>query len=103
MLLLIACNTRSTGTGMLLAPQAQLDDGLVDVIIVRQASRWQICQLFRRVFDGTHLDLPFVEHYQVSTFSIESPLGDRLNIDGELVGTTPFEAQVLPDAVQVYC
>lgn len=100
--LVIACVTRSTGTGMLLAPQAKLDDGLVDVVVVRNASRLQMLQLFRRVFEGSHAELPFVRCRQVRSFSIDAD-ESRLNLDGESAGASPFTAKVIPQALQVLC
>lgn len=100
--LVIACNTKKTGTGMLLAPRAEIDDGKVDLVVLRHASRWQMLQLFRSIFDGSHLLLPFVEQYQVNSFGIESASCDTLNLDGELIGSTPFTAEVLPHALKVY-
>lgn len=99
--LVIACVTKTTGTGMKLAPRAEIDDGLVDVVFVRQASRRQLLQLFRRSFDGTHVALPFVEYRQVSTLAVDAAAG-TLNIDGENKSAASFTARVLPRALRVY-
>ena len=96
----IGCVTRSTGTGMLLAPRAEIDDGKVDVVILRAVSRRQLLQVFRRVFDGSHLELPFVEYRQVSSFSMDAA-PSQLNLDGEIKGSSPFEAKVIPRAIRV--
>ncbi len=101
-LLVIACNTKKTGTGMVLAPRAEIDDGKIDVVVLRRASRWQTLRLFRAIFDGSHVSLPFVEYYQVRSFGIDSTSCDTLNLDGELSGTTPFSAEVLPRALNVF-
>ncbi|TWU27862.1 diacylglycerol/lipid kinase family protein [Bythopirellula polymerisocia] len=101
-LLVIACNTKKTGTGMMIAPRAEIDDGKIDVVVLRRASRWQMSQLFRAIFDGSHLSLPFVEYHQVRSFGIDSETCDTLNLDGELTGTTPFSAEVLPRVLNVF-
>jgi sphingosine kinase len=98
----IACVTRSTGTGMLLAPQAEIDDGKVDVVILRKASRFQLLQVFRRVFDGSHVELPFVDYRQVRSFAIDADEA-QLNMDGEVKGSSPFTAEVIPRAMRVMC
>ena len=59
-LLVAVCNTQYTGKGMRLAPMADSADGKLDVVLVRQATRLQMLQLFRRVFAGSHLSLPCV-------------------------------------------
>lgn len=98
----IACVTRTTGTGMMLAPQAKIDDGKVDLVFVRGASRWQLLEMFRRVQEGTHLQLPFVEFRQAQRFAIDSE-PTPLNLDGENVASTPFQARVEPSVLQVLC
>ena len=99
---ILACNTRFTGKGMLLAPQAELSDGKLDVIVVRRATRIQMLQLFRRVYDGSHLKLPYVEYHQVRTLALQSPGCEPLNLDGELKGHLPIQVEVLPGALRVF-
>lgn len=101
-LFVVACNTKFSGKGMQLAPHAESGDGKIDVMLVRPASRLQMLKLFRRVFDGSHLSLPFVEYRQVRSFGIESEGRDLLNLDGELKGTTPVTAEMMPAALRVY-
>ncbi len=101
-LLVVACNTKFTGAGMQLAPHAEIGDGQVDVIFVRRASRWQMLKLFHGVFDGSHLSLPCVEVRRVSSFSIEPKRVDALNLDGEIKGTTPISAKVMPAALHIF-
>jgi YegS/Rv2252/BmrU family lipid kinase len=100
--LVLACNTRFTGKNMELAPQAQSNDGKIDVVLVRNATRMQLIKLFRGVYNGSHLVLPCVETHQVRNFAIQSEEADLLNLDGELKGTTPFAATILPSALRVF-
>ncbi len=102
LLFAVACNTRFTGKGMELAPNAEIGDGKVDVVVVRRASRLQMLKLFKRVFDGSHLSLNCVEYHQVRSFSIESDSVDLLNLDGELKGSTPAFAEIVPAALRVF-
>ena len=101
-LLAAECNTKYTGKRMLLAPDAELGNGTVDVVLVRRASRWQLLQMFRRVFDGSHVELPCVETHRVRSFAIEQEAGELLNLDGELKGRTPCSAKVLPGALRIF-
>jgi diacylglycerol kinase family enzyme len=101
-LLAMACNTKYTGKAMEIAPRAELGDGLIDVVLVRDATRRQMLQMFHKVFDGSHVSLPFVEYHQVRSFGIESETNDLLNLDGELKCATPVNAEVLPAALQVF-
>ena len=100
--MVLACNTRFTGKGMQLAPRARLDDRLLDVIIVRRATRRQMLQLFSRVFDGSHVELPFVEYRQISSLELSSPGHEPLNIDGELKGHLPIRVEMLPAALRIF-
>jgi YegS/Rv2252/BmrU family lipid kinase len=98
----IACNTKFTGKGMQLAPDAELDDGKMDVVVVRPTSRWQMFKLMNKIYDGSHLALPCVEVHQVRSLSIETASRDCLNVDGELKGTTPITAEVMPGALRIF-
>lgn len=101
-LLVAACNTRFVAAGMDLAPRAEMSDGLLDVVVVRRASRRQMWTLFRRIHDGSHVHLPWVEYRQVRRLRLETATADPLNIDGELAGETPVSIDVVPAAVQVF-
>ncbi len=98
----IACNTQFTGRGIRLAPRADTGDGKIDVVLVRRTSRMQLAKLFQRARDGSHLSLSCVDYHQVRSFSITSDGPDPLNIDGELKGTTPVSAEVMPAALRIF-
>jgi YegS/Rv2252/BmrU family lipid kinase len=101
-MLVIGCNTAFTGNGMHLAPRADLHDGMLDVVIVRNASRRELLQLFKRVFAGTHLSLPYVEYRQVKRFAIELDKQEPLDLDGEATGKAPFAAEMLPSILRMF-
>lgn len=101
-LFVIACNPKFTGSGMKLAPHAEIGDGQIDVVVVRHATRWQMLKLFTKVFDGSHLSLEYVEYHQVRSFAIESESHDPLDLDGEMKGHAPMSAEVLPSALLVF-
>lgn len=101
-LFIIACNPKYTGAGMQLAPRAELNDGLMDVVVVRNASRWQMLNLFSKVFDGSHIQLECVEYHQVRSFEIRTEGKDLMNLDGEMKGLSPIAAEVLPSALSVF-
>lgn len=101
-LFIIACNPKYTGAGMQLAPRAELNDGLMDVVVVRNASRWQMLNLFSKVFDGSHVGLSCVEYYQVKSIEIRTEGQDLMNLDGEMKGFSPIAAEVLPSALSVF-
>jgi diacylglycerol kinase family enzyme len=100
-LFIIACNTMYVGHRMLLAPDARSDDGLLDVVVLRPSSRWNLLKVFQRVADGSHLQVPGVECLRARVLTVESSGTDVLNLDGEVRGATPFSASVLPGALEV--
>ena len=101
-LFVIACNTTHTGTGMKMEPKAKLNDGLIDVVVVRDVSRFTLLKLLPKIFDGSHIHHPDLEYYQVSELSMESDEKSQLNLDGEIGGSTPFHAKVIPGALEVF-
>lgn len=98
-MMVLACNTKYTGRDMRMAPQAEMDDGLMDVICVRKASRLQLLSLFARVFDGSHTRLTCVECCRVRSLRLENPQPDDLNLDGELKRRTPVSIELVPAAL----
>ena len=100
----IACNTIHTGKGMKMAPNAILDDGKIDIIVVKhKASRLKMLSMLPTVFDGSHIKNPLVDYYKASSFSIIPELNEVLNIDGEIAGETPIDVTILPKKVNIYC
>ena len=81
-LLAAACNTKFTGKGMQLAPNAEISDGKIDVVFVRRASRLGMLKLFSKVFDGSHLSLGCVEYRQVHSFAAAIPNLRELSLRG---------------------
>ena len=98
---IIGCNTIHTGKGMRMAPLARLDDGLIDLIIVRKVSRFKLLKLFPKVFSGNHISDPGVDYRQVKTFTILPEKNRQLNVDGEVLGSTPVKVKVLPKEIEI--
>ena len=97
----IGCNTIHTGKGMKMAPLARLNDGLLDLIIVKKVGRLKLLRLFPKVFSGNHISDPVVDYRQVSEFSIFPEVQNTLNIDGEMLGNTPVHVKVLEKEIEV--
>jgi YegS/Rv2252/BmrU family lipid kinase len=99
---IIACNTKTTGSGMILAPRAEIGDGKIDVVALRSTSRWQLLKVFRKVFDGSHLSLPRVSCHQVRSFMIDCERPEPLDLDGEIKGSAPLSVEIMPAALRVF-
>ncbi|MEX1009190.1 MAG: diacylglycerol kinase family protein [Acidimicrobiia bacterium] len=97
-------NTRSYAGGMIITPDAALDDGLLDVCVVGRVSRGDFLRTFPKVFDGTHTRHPGVTMRRGKRVTIEMPeaVGSaELWASGERVGPLPARLDAVPDAVRV--
>jgi diacylglycerol kinase (ATP) len=101
-LFIMACNTRHTGYRMQMAPRAVPDDGLLDVVSVRDCSRLQMLQIFRRVFHGTHLELPCVHYEQMRALRVDCAIAGTLCVDGEVLPAAPFTVDLRPGVLRVF-
>ena len=100
---IIACNSIHVGKGMKMAPKARLDDGLIDLIVLRSGvSRTRLLQVLPKLFDGSHINEPELEYYQTSQFSLIPETDEILNIDGEIMGSTPIQVNVIPKAFEMF-
>jgi diacylglycerol kinase (ATP) len=86
---------------MKIAPQAKPDDGLFDIVLVKDLSRLKILRNLYRIYTGSHLELPEVEVLRGTKVSLESDEDLLLEADGELLGRAPAEFTIRPQAIQV--
>ena len=93
-------NTRSYGGGMLICPNANHSDGLLDITMVRAGSRTRLIRLFPTVFKGTHVDLDAVSTERARTVTVESP-GINAYADGDYVCPLPAEISAVPAALKI--
>ena len=101
---IMVCNTIHTGKGMKIAPNAKIDDGLMDVIAVKgNVSKLKLLQTLPKIFTGAHIHDPDVHSYQVKDFSLIPENKEGLNIDGELLGSTPINATIIKHALKIFC
>ena len=99
----IGCNTRYTGKGMKMAPKAKLDDGLMDIVVVRHGpGRIKLLSMLPKVYNGSHIKSSLLEYHQVSEFSLIPKKDEILNIDGEVLGSTPVHVKMLPKAFSIF-
>jgi YegS/Rv2252/BmrU family lipid kinase len=96
-------NARYFGGGMLIAPDAKLDDGYFDVINIGDLGTVKILLNAHTLYRGTHLDLPEVKSKRAKRIEI-SAVSDsdiHLETDGELPGKLPAVYEILPKALRV--
>lgn len=93
-------NGPSFGGGLRIAEGAVLDDGLLDVCIIRPVSKAKLVRVFPRLYRGTHVDLPEFERHLVREAVLECP-GIVAYGDGERLGPLPMTTRVRPAALRV--
>ncbi|MEM1413097.1 MAG: diacylglycerol kinase family protein, partial [Pseudomonadota bacterium] len=101
-LFLEIANSRYTGTHFLMAPDAQIDDGLLDVVVARTLSRRRALRLFPTIYEGRHVDVEEVSVRRAKRVRIETRFPLPALVDGEFRGMTPMTVSCLPGALQLF-
>jgi diacylglycerol kinase (ATP) len=93
-------NAKSYGAGMKVTPDAEVDDGLVDVMVLGPLSKPAFLKAFPQVFKGTHVTHPAVTVRRARVVSLAAP-GVTAYADGEYVGDLPITCETVAAAVHV--
>lgn len=97
----VAANSGFYGHGRQVAPGAVLDDGLLDVIVIKEASKLLFFAVMRELAHGSHVDRPQVEVLRGREVRIAADRELPYGADGELPGVLPVTATVMPGALRV--
>ena len=95
-----AANSKSYGGGMLLAPGASLQDGLVDVVIISQIPKLRFLRLLPTVFSGAHVQQDTVEVLRGAVVQISASRPFMMYADGDPIAELPVTVRALPGAVR---
>jgi len=101
--LLTINNGRVEGGAFVMAPDAEIDDGLFDVVVARGMGRLGILGLLPQVLKGQHMSHPKVMKFRTSRLTVESDEPLPVHADGELhyTGPTKLDIEVLPKRLEV--
>ena len=94
-------NTPIYGGAMRIAPGAVVDDGLLDLCLVRSVNRWEVLKMVPRIFNGGHVHHPAVSLHRLNRLAIESDEALSVWADGEPMGQTPTTIEVVPKGLSV--
>ncbi|GGS64655.1 diacylglycerol kinase family protein [Streptomyces griseoviridis] len=97
----VAANSGYYGSGRRIAPGARVDDGLLDVVLIRHAPRRLFFALMRELDAGTHVHRPEVRVLRGREIRIEADRPLPYGADGEVGAALPVTAKVLPGALRV--
>ncbi len=94
---------RYNGGGMMLLPDAVPNDGLFDLTIIRKVSRLKVLANIKNVFDGSFVKIKEVERFRAKNFTVISDPPHILNLetDGESLGNSPLDFEVIPKILQI--
>ena len=93
-------NGPSYGGGLRITEGALLDDGLLDVVIIKTMTKPDLVRTYPRLFRGTHTSHPQYEHHRVSRVTLAAP-GITAYADGERFGRLPLTVECAPGALKV--
>ncbi|HET7209689.1 MAG TPA: hypothetical protein VFI95_24165, partial [Terriglobales bacterium] len=94
-------NAPQYGGGMRIAPEAKLDDGRLDVCLVKDINKLKLFSLFPTVYFGRHTTIPQVDYFQATRVRVDTEIPVDVYADGEYVCRTPIEVTVADKAITV--
>ncbi len=98
----IVSNSKYTAGNYLIAPKAEIDDGMLDLIIVNKLSRLNLLKTFPKTFNGSHIDTKFVDYKQGKQIIFNAGKSKILSPDGEVYGELPVNISCIPAAVNIF-
>ncbi len=95
-----ACNSKTYGGGMRAAPDAMLDDGLLEVVVLESVSKLRfLTRILPRVFSGTHVHEPCVRVFRAHEVLISAERPFTMYADGDPIGELPVRVRALRGAI----
>jgi diacylglycerol kinase (ATP) len=94
-------NGPSFGGGLRITEGALLDDGMLDVVVIKPMSRGSLVRTYPKLFNGTHVTHPQYEHHRVRRVTVACA-GITTYADGERFGALPLTVECAPGALTVY-
>lgn len=97
------CNSRFIGGGYLIAPDALIDDGLLDVLVVPRMSMLEFVGVLQQIAAGGEPSHEAVMHFRASSFDLEFSRASRVNTDGELLEAQCCRYRVQRGGMRFFC
>jgi len=98
---MLVMNGRSAGGFKKIAPEAMVNDGMLDVVLFREMPIMELMPLLLNVLAGNHAENKFVEYFKTSKISIKSDQIVGTDIDGEKGEEFPLEIEVIPNKLKI--
>ena len=97
----IVANGHWHGGGMKLAPDAEPDDGLFDVVLIGDVTKLDFVTTSPKLYSGGHVDHPKIEVLRSARVDVDAAAPLPIELDGEQCGTTPARFEIVPGALRV--
>lgn len=100
----VISNGRIFGKGMKIAPDASLNDGLFDLVLVKGMNKFEFFRNVYKLYTGTHLSHPKISHMrgsQIDVIPADSKETVLIEVDGEQVGSLPATFEIIPASLLV--
>lgn len=101
-LLFLISNSSSIGGFKKIAPKADVVDGLLDVLIVRDSDIAEIANIFFNILRGEHIKHPNIKYFKTDKITVSCDTKVTLDIDGEYGGVLPKTFEVVPKGMKVF-
>ena len=97
----VVANAASYGGGLRFAPEASMDDDLLDLCLFDSTERHRFARYLAAAFSGSHLGLPGVTYLKARRAVAHGPDNRLVHVDGELLGRLPVSFDCVPDALSL--
>jgi len=94
-------NGKFSGGAFQLTPDAEIDDGFLDVCVVRHTSKLKMLRDFPGVISGQHIFLPYVKMFKAKTVEVSSKNAMTAHLDGEIMKSDNFNIKIIPKKLNV--
>jgi len=97
----IVANGRYLAGGMIICPEAEVDDGVFDVLLIGDLTKRDLLLTLPKTYRGTHLPHPKAEVIRGAVVKVDAPSPLPVELDGEQPGTTPVRFELVPRALRL--
>ncbi len=99
---ILCCNNGYIGSGMHVAPDAKIDDGLLDVLIIEKMSKLRFIMYLPRIFKGTHCEIDGIDIHRAKNIVLKCNPVQRMAVDGDRAFESPARISILPGAASLH-
>ena len=99
--MVVVANGKYFGGGMMIAPHADIQDGLLDIVLLEEFNRLELIRNLPRVYQGNHLSHPKVNIYRGRKVKLHFPEETALEMDGEVVGISDVSFRLIPGFINI--